>query len=52
MAKTVIDLKNSFKKFVLPFSSVFVFKQAKEQILFQEQPLKIKNKFFFLLISG
>ena len=43
MAKTVFDLKNSKKKLFWPFSSVFVFKQAKEQILFQVQPLKIKK---------
>ena len=46
MAEIVFDLKNSITIFVLPFSSVFVFKQAKEQILFQVQPLKIKNKIF------
>ena len=44
MAKTVFDLKNSKKKLFWPFSSVFVFKQAKEQILIQVQPLKIINK--------
>ena len=45
MAKTVFDLKNTVvKKKNLPFSSVFVFKQAKEQSLFQVQPLKTKNK--------
>ena len=47
MAKTVFDLKNSKTNFVLPFSSVFVFKQAKELILFQVQPLKIINKNIF-----
>ena len=35
IAKTVFDLKNSKTKFLPPFSSVFAFKQAKEQILFQ-----------------
>ena len=51
LAKTVFDLKNS-KTIFLPFSSVFVFKQAKEPILFQVQPLKIINTKLFLLILG
>ena len=38
MAKTVLDLKYS-KKIAPLFSSVFAFKQAKEQILFQVQAL-------------
>ena len=38
MAKTVFDLKNSEKNVLGSFSSIFAFKQAKEQILFQMQP--------------
>ena len=41
MVKTVFDLYRGKQKF--GFSSVFAFKQAKEQILFQVQPLQILN---------
>ena len=34
MAKMVFDLKNSLTKFLGTFSSIFAFKQLKEQILF------------------
>ena len=44
MVKTVFDLYRGRQKFGL--SSVFAFRQAKEQILFQVQPLKIWNTTF------
>ena len=44
MVKTVFDLYR--KKLNLGFSSVFDFKQAKEHILFQVQPLKMFLTFF------
>ena len=50
MAKTVFDLKKSKKNWFSPFSSVFPFKQAKEQILFHVQPLKMLNTKFILLL--
>ena len=47
MTKTVFNLK-----FFFAFLLNFVFKQAREIILFQVQPLKIRNKKFVLLILG
>ena len=47
MAKTVFYLKKSKNNFLGSISSVFAFKQAKEQILFLVQPLKIINENFF-----
>ena len=49
MVKTVFDLYRE-NYFLGGFSSVFAFKQAKEQILFQVQPLKMF--FFIVLILG
>ena len=41
-----------FKLFCFNFSSVFAFKQTKEHILIQVQPLKMWNTKIWLLISG
>ena len=44
MAKTGFDLKNCKQKCSPSFSSVFDFKQAKEQTLCKVHPLKMINK--------
>ena len=43
MVKMVFDLYRGKQNLFLGFSSVFALKQAKEQILFQVQPLKMLN---------
>ena len=52
MVKTVFDLYRRKQNLLGGFFSIFTFKQAKEQILFQVQPLKMLNKKFVLLILG
>ena len=46
MVKTVFDLFREKKMSPVFFSSVFAFKQVKEQILLLVQPLKMLNKKF------
>ena len=50
MAKTVFDIKISYKNMFSPFSSVFALKQAKETNFVSG--VTFDNFFFFLLILG